>query len=82
MSRHSIQGQVVLIAGGAKAVALQGKRATASAMKNQSAAALSPFSKTGLADIEDVIPFIRHRASDGRWVTGQTILINSGHTTE
>ncbi|CVF73372.1 SDR family oxidoreductase [Serratia marcescens] len=46
------------------------------------AAALSPFSKTGLTDIEDVVPFIRHLVSDGWWVTGQTILINGGYTTK
>ncbi|HEJ9174252.1 SDR family oxidoreductase [Serratia nevei] len=49
---------------------------------HQSAAALSPFSKTGLTDIEDVVPFIRHLVSDGWWVTGQTILINGGYTTK
>ncbi|HHK5888669.1 TPA: SDR family oxidoreductase [Serratia marcescens] len=49
---------------------------------HQSAAALSPFSKTGLTDIEDVVPFIRHLISDGWWVTGQTILINGGYTTK
>ena len=32
---------------------------------HKSAAALSPFSKTGLTDIEDVVPFIRHLVSDG-----------------
>lgn len=40
---------------------------------HKTAAALSPFSKTGLTDIEDVVPFIRHLVSDGWWVTGQTI---------
>ncbi|AJX31650.1 SDR family oxidoreductase [Burkholderia oklahomensis] len=49
---------------------------------HKTAAALSPFSKTGLTDIEDVVPFIRHLVSDGWWVTGQTILINGGHTTK
>ncbi|MBH3278259.1 SDR family oxidoreductase [Serratia marcescens] len=49
---------------------------------HQSAAALSPFSQTGLTDIEDVVPFIRHLVSDGWWVTGQTILINGGYTTK
>ena len=32
---------------------------------HKTAAALSPFSKTGLTDIEDVVPFIRHLVSDG-----------------
>ena len=37
---------------------------------------------TGLTDIEDVVPFIRHLVSDGWWITGQTILINGGYTTK
>ncbi len=49
---------------------------------HKGAAALSPFSKTGLTDIEDVVPFIRHLVSDGWWITGQTILINGGYTTK
>ena len=49
---------------------------------HKTAAALSPFSPTGLTHIEDVVPFIRHLASDGWWVTGQTILINGGYTTK
>lgn len=49
---------------------------------HKSAAALSPYSKTGLTDIEDVVPFIRHLVSDGWWITGQTILINGGYTTK
>lgn len=48
---------------------------------HKTAAALSPFSKTGLTDIEDVVPFIRHLVSDGWWITGQTVLINGGYTT-
>ena len=49
---------------------------------HKGAAALSAFSKTGLTDIEDVVPFIRHLVSDGWWITGQTILINGGYTTK
>lgn len=49
---------------------------------HKSAAALSPFSKTGLTDIEDVVPFIRHLVSEGWWMTGQTILVNGGYTTK
>ncbi|SAK61209.1 SDR family oxidoreductase [Caballeronia ptereochthonis] len=49
---------------------------------HKSAAALSSFSRTGLTDIEDVVPFIRHLVSDGWWITGQTILINGGYTTK
>lgn len=49
---------------------------------HKSAAALSPSSRTGLTDIKDVVPFIRHLVSDGWWITGQTILINGGYTTK
>jgi len=49
---------------------------------HKTAAALSSFTKTGLTDIEDVVPFIRHLVSDGWWITGQTILINGGYTTK
>lgn len=49
---------------------------------HKTAAALSGFSKTGLTDIQDVVPFIRHLVSDGWWITGQTILINGGYTTK
>ncbi|UDM52554.1 MULTISPECIES: SDR family oxidoreductase [Cupriavidus] len=49
---------------------------------HKGAAALSPFSPTGLTHIEDVVPFIRHLVSDGWWITGQTILINGGYTTK
>lgn len=49
---------------------------------HKTAAALSSFSETGLTDIKDVVPFIRHLVSDGWWITGQTILINGGYTTK
>ncbi|MCK8786023.1 SDR family oxidoreductase [Roseomonas sp. NAR14] len=49
---------------------------------HRTAAALSAFSKTGLTDIEDVVPFIRFLVSDGWWMTGQTVLINGGYTTK
>lgn len=49
---------------------------------HKTAAALSPYSETGLTHVEDVVPFIRHLVSDGWWVTGQTILINGGYTTK
>jgi len=49
---------------------------------HKTAAALSKFSKTGLTDIGDVVPFIRHLVSDGWWITGQTLLINGGYTTK
>jgi NAD(P)-dependent dehydrogenase (short-subunit alcohol dehydrogenase family) len=49
---------------------------------HKTAAALSAFSKTGLTDIADIVPFIRFLVSDGWWMTGQTILVNGGYTTK
>ncbi len=49
---------------------------------HKTASALSPFSKTGLTDIEDIVPLIRFLVSDGWWITGQTILANGGYTTK
>ena len=59
-----------------------GQEAADAQAYHKSAAALSGFSKTGLTDIEDVVPFVRHLVSDGWWITGQTILINGGYTTK
>ena len=59
-----------------------GQEAADAQAYHKSAAALSPFSQTGLTDIEDVVPFVRHLVSDGWWITGQTILINGGYTTK
>ncbi|MBR0668799.1 SDR family oxidoreductase [Roseomonas hellenica] len=49
---------------------------------HKAAAALSAFTKTGLTDIEDIVPFIRFLVSDGWWMTGQTVLVNGGYTTK
>ncbi|MFK0382955.1 SDR family oxidoreductase [Agrobacterium sp. NPDC090273] len=49
---------------------------------HKTAAALSGFSKTGLTDIADIVPYIRFMVSDGWWMTGQTILVNGGYTTK
>lgn len=49
---------------------------------HKTAAALSRFSKTGLTDIEDIVPYIRFIVSEGWWMTGQTILVNGGYTTK
>lgn len=49
---------------------------------HKTAAALAPFSKTGLTDIEDIVPWVRFLVSDGWWMTGQTILVNGGYTTK
>ena len=49
---------------------------------HKSAAALSAFTKTGLTDIADIVPWIRMLVSEGWWMTGQTILVNGGYTTK
>lgn len=49
---------------------------------HKTAAALSGFSRTGLTDIEDIVPWIRLLVSEGWWMTGQTILVNGGYTTK
>ncbi|TXH99670.1 MAG: SDR family oxidoreductase, partial [Rhizobium sp.] len=49
---------------------------------HKGAAALSKFSKTGLTDIQDIVPYIRFLVSEGWWMTGQTILVNGGYTTK
>ncbi|WP_342379881.1 SDR family oxidoreductase [Myxococcus stipitatus] len=49
---------------------------------HKTAAALSPFTKTGLTDIADIVPFIRFLVSEGWWMTGQTVLVNGGYTTK
>ena len=49
---------------------------------HKTAASLSKFSKTGLTEIEDVVPIIKHLSTDGWWMTGQTILLNGGYTTK
>ncbi len=36
----------------------------------------------GLTNIEDISPLILFLATDGWWITGQTILINGGYTTK
>jgi NAD(P)-dependent dehydrogenase (short-subunit alcohol dehydrogenase family) len=49
---------------------------------HESASALSKFTKTGLTDIADIVPWIRFMVTDGWWMTGQTILVNGGYTTK
>lgn len=49
---------------------------------HRTAAALSKFSKTGLTDIADIVPYVRFIVSEGWWMTGQTILVNGGYTTK
>ncbi len=49
---------------------------------HKTAAALSAFTRTGLTDIADIVPWIRFLVTDGWWMTGQTILVNGGYTTK
>ena len=49
---------------------------------HKTAAALSPWTPTGLTHIEDIVPWVRFLVSDGWWMTGQTILVNGGYTTK
>ncbi len=58
-----------------------GQETKESANYNQNAAALSKFTKTGLTDIADIVPIITFLATDGWWITGQTIFANGGYTT-
>ena len=58
-----------------------GQETDESAKFNQTAADLSKFTKTGLTDPDDIVPLVRFLASDGWWITGQTILANGGYTT-
>lgn len=58
-----------------------GQESAESAHYNQTAAALSPFTKTGLTDPGDIVPTVLHLVSDGWWITGQTIFSNGGYTT-
>jgi len=44
---------------------------------HQSASALG-----GLTQIEDIVPIVTFLATDGWWITGQTILANGGYTTK
>jgi hypothetical protein len=34
-----------------------------------------------LTRIEDIVPLVRFLATDGHWITGQTIFANGGYTT-
>ena len=58
-----------------------GQETKESAQYNQTAAALSKYSRTGLTDPEDIVPLVRFLVSEGWWITGQTIFANGGYTT-
>ncbi|GBR48782.1 SDR family oxidoreductase [Gluconobacter roseus] len=59
-----------------------GQEAPEAVAYHKTAAALSALSRTGLTDIEDIVPIVRCLVSDGWWMTGQTILVNGGYTTK
>lgn len=59
-----------------------GQEAPEAVQYHQSAADLSKYSKTGLTDVEDIVPFILFLVTEGWWMTGQTILVNGGYTTK
>lgn len=46
----------------------------------KNSACLSEFSKTGLTEIENIVPLVKFLVTDGWWVNGQTILSNGGLT--
>jgi len=58
-----------------------GQESPESAHYNQTAAALSSFTKTGLTDPSDIVSLVRFLISEGWWITGQTIFANGGYTT-
>lgn len=58
-----------------------GQESKEAAAYHQGAAALSKYTKTGLTDIADIAPIITFLATDGWWITGQTIFANGGYTT-
>ncbi|AXC16273.1 Short-chain dehydrogenase/reductase SDR (plasmid) [Acidisarcina polymorpha] len=58
-----------------------GQETKESAAYNQNAAALSKYTKTGLTDLADIAPVVTFLATDGWWITGQTIFANGGYTT-
>lgn len=60
-----------------------GQENEASAKYNQTAAALSKFTRTGLTEPTDISELVLFLVSDrgGWWITGQTIFANGGYTT-
>lgn len=54
-----------------------GQEAPETVAYHKSASALG-----GLTKIEDIVPIITFLATDGWWITGQTILVNGGYTTK
>lgn len=59
-----------------------GQESAQSAQYNQTAAALSKFTRTGLTEPQDIVTLVQYLVTDGWWITGQTILANGGYTTK
>ncbi|MFZ6861157.1 SDR family oxidoreductase [Undibacterium sp. Ji67W] len=59
-----------------------GQETPESAAYNQTAAALSKFTRTGLTEPQDIVTLVQYLVTDGWWITGQTILANGGYTTK
>ncbi|SFM61319.1 SDR family oxidoreductase [Rugamonas rubra] len=59
-----------------------GQETAESAQYNQTAAALSKFTRTGLTEPQDIVTLVQYLVTDGWWITGQTILANGGYTTK
>ncbi|MFX9181097.1 SDR family oxidoreductase, partial [Acinetobacter baumannii] len=59
-----------------------GQETDESAKYNQTAAALSKFTRTGLTDPHDIVTLVQYLVTEGWWITGQTILANGGYTTK
>lgn len=58
-----------------------GQETDQSAQYLKTAAALSPFTRTGLTAPEDITSLVRFVVGEGWWITGQTIFANGGFTT-
>ncbi|MBW8850017.1 MAG: SDR family oxidoreductase [Xanthomonadales bacterium] len=58
-----------------------GQESAQSTAYHASAAALSAYSRKGLTDIQDIAPIVTFLATDGWWITGQTLFANGGYTT-
>lgn len=59
-----------------------GQESPEAAQYHQSAADLSRFTSTGLTEVRDIVALVLFLASEGWWITGQTILANGGYTTK
>ena len=47
---------------------------------DRTAVVLGKFTRTGLTEPRDVVSLVQYLVTEGRWITGQTIRVNGGHT--